>query len=177
MHRYFIKTPWLAKQLFNKYIWNLPRNERAVYLTFDDGPHPTITPWVLEQLKQYNARATFFCVGENVSQYPAVYQHILAEGHAVGNHTQHHPNGWHTATEAYLADVREGAQHIQSSLFRPPYGRIRKEQANGVKALLGSDSKIIMWDVLSCDFDPTFSKAQCLKNVLEHAETGSIIVF
>jgi peptidoglycan-N-acetylglucosamine deacetylase len=177
MHRYFIKTPWLAKKLFNQYIWNLPRNERAVYLTFDDGPHPTITPWVLEQLKQYNAHATFFCVGENVSQYPAVYQRILAEGHAVGNHTQHHPNGWHTATEAYLADVREGAQHIQSSLFRPPYGRIRKEQAKGVKALLGSNTKIIMWDVLSCDFDPTFSKAQCLKNVLKHAEAGSIIVF
>jgi peptidoglycan-N-acetylglucosamine deacetylase len=177
MHRYFIKTPWLAKQFFNQYIWNLPRNEHAVYLTFDDGPHPTITPWVLEQLKRYNAHATFFCVGENVSQYPAVYQRILAEGHAVGNHTQHHPNGWHTATETYLADVREAAQHIHSSLFRPPYGRIRKEQANGVKALLGADTKIIMWDVLSCDFDPTFSKAQCLKNVLTHAEAGSIIVF
>lgn len=177
MHRFFIKTPWLVKQLFNKYTWNFSRNEHVVYLTFDDGPHPTITPWVLEQLAQYNAQATFFCVGENVMHYPDVYQHLLAAGHAVGNHTQHHPNGWHTPAETYLADVKEAAGYIQSPLFRPPYGRIKKEQAAGVKTLLGAACKIIMWDVLSCDFDPSFSKEQCLKNVLDHVEPGSIIVF
>src|SRR5215203_118703 len=107
MHRYFIKTPWLVKRIFNNYIWNFSRNEPAVYLTFDDGPHPEITPWVLDQLKRYNAQATFFCVGENVAQYGNVYQRILAEGHAVGNHTQHHPNGWKTATETYITDVKE----------------------------------------------------------------------
>ena len=177
MHRFFIKTPWLIKQIFGNYIWNFSRKEAAVYLTFDDGPHPTITPWVLEQLKTYNALATFFCVGENVERYPKVYRRILAEGHAVGNHTQHHPNGWQIPTETYIADVRQAAGHIQSHLFRPPYGRIKKAQAQGVKTVLGADAKIIMWDVLSCDFDPAFSKEQCLTNVLQHMEAGSIIVF
>lgn len=177
MHRFFIKTPWLVKQLFKTYTWNLSRAEPAVYLTFDDGPHPVVTPWVLEQLKVYNARATFFCVGENVARHPDVYRRILAEGHAVGNHTQHHANGWETTTEAYINEVAEAAQYIQSKLFRPPYGRIKKEQAHGVKTVLGAGAKIIMWDVLSCDFDTSFSKAQCLKNVLNHAEAGSIIVF
>src|SRR6059058_889111 len=122
MHRFFIKTPWLVKQLFRQNTWNLPRTDHAVYLTFDDGPHPVITPWVLEQLKRYNAQATFFCVGENVVKYPDVYQRIQAEGHAVGNHSQHHPNGWESYTEVYLADVQEAATHITSHLFRPPYG-------------------------------------------------------
>lgn len=177
MHRFFIKTPGLVKQLFPGYNWNFSRKEQAVYLTFDDGPHPTITPWVLEQLKPYNAKATFFCVGENVERYPGVYERILAEGHAVGNHTQHHPNGWHMPTETYIADVQEAAGLIHTQLFRPPYGRIKKEQARRIKVLLGGAAKIIMWDVLSCDFDPAFSKEQCLKNVLENAEAGSIIVF
>src|SRR6476469_8688400 len=131
MHRFFIKTHWLVKRLFNNYTWSFPRTEAAVYLTFDDGPHPVVTPWVLAQLKQYNARATFFCVGENVAQYPDVYRQILAAGHAVGNHTQHHANGWKTETAAYLEDVKEAAQYISSSLFRPPYGRIKKAQAQG----------------------------------------------
>jgi len=177
MHRFFINTPWLIKKLFYRYIWNFSRREQAVYLTFDDGPHPTITPWVLEQLKTYQAQATFFCVGENVAQYSDVYQQILASGHAVGNHTQHHPNGWETDTEIYLNDVREAALSIKSPLFRPPYGRIKKAQAKGVRKILGAGTKIIMWEVLSCDFDPSFSKEQCLKNVLNHARAGSIIVF
>jgi peptidoglycan/xylan/chitin deacetylase (PgdA/CDA1 family) len=177
MHRFFIKTPWLVKQFYKSYIWNFSRNEHAVYLTFDDGPHPTITPWVLEQLKRHNARATFFCVGENVEKHSGVYQRILDEGHAVGNHTQHHPNGWHTASETYLADIKGAANFITSQLFRPPYGRIKKSQANGLKTVLGVQTKIIMWDVLSCDFDPLFSKEQCLKNVLSGMQAGSIIVF
>jgi peptidoglycan/xylan/chitin deacetylase (PgdA/CDA1 family) len=177
MHRFFIKTPWLVKKIFRGYTWNFSRRDHAVYLTFDDGPHPTITPWVLAQLKKYNARATFFCVGENVAQYNAVYRQVLAEGHAVGNHTQHHPNGWETPAETYLNDVKEAAQLIRSHLFRPPYGRIKKAQAQGVSRVLGAGTKIIMWDVLSCDFDPLFSKEQCLRNVLKHAKAGSIIVF
>lgn len=177
MHRFFIKTPWLAKQLFKEYIWNFSRAEHAVYLTFDDGPHPKVTSWVLEQLKQYNAHATFFCVGENVAQHPEVYHRICAEGHTVGNHTQHHPNGWEMATEPYLHDVAEAAHLIASKLFRPPYGRIRKAQAQGVKNLLGAGAQIIMWDVLSCDFDTAFTKEQCLRNVLRNSEGGSIIVF
>src|SRR5215217_8608130 len=105
MHRFFIKTPWLVKRFFKDYTWNFSRQDHAVYLTFDDGPHPVITPWVLEQLKKYNAYATFFCVGENVAQYGDIYRQILAEGHAVGNHTQHHPNGWEIPTAVYLNDV------------------------------------------------------------------------
>ena len=177
MHRFFIKTPWLVKRFFSHYTWNFSRNEPAVYLTFDDGPHPTITPWVLDQLKTYNARATFFCVGENVARYTDTYNRILAEGHAVGNHTHQHPNGWQTQTEAYIADVKKSADYIQSSLFRPPYGRIKKAQAAGVKKVLGAQTKIIMWDVLSCDFDPAFSKQQCLQNVVQNAGAGAIIVF
>lgn len=177
MHRFFIKTPWLVKQVYKNYVWNLSRTEQAVYLTFDDGPHPDVTPWVLDQLQKYGASATFFCVGENVEKHPDVFQHILSEGHAVGNHTQHHPNGWETSTEAYLTDVKEATASIQSHLFRPPYGRIKKAQAAGVKTILGADTKIIMWDVLSCDFDPLFTKEQCLKNVLTGVQAGSIIVF
>jgi len=177
MHRFFIKTPWLVKQLFHEYTWNFSRMEHAVYLTFDDGPHPVITSWVLDQLKIYQALATFFCVGENVAQHPEIYQRILAEGHATGNHSQHHPNGWKIPTDTYVADVKEATAFIQSPLFRPPYGRIKKAQAKGVKALLGPATKIIMWDVLSCDFDPSFSKEHCLKNVLDYVRAGSIIVF
>ena len=167
----------MVTRFFKKYIWNLSRRKHAVYLTFDDGPHPVITPWVLAQLKAYNAKATFFCVGENVATYTDVYRRIIEEGHAVGNHTQHHLNGWKTAAESYLADVEEARRFIRSPLFRPPYGRIKKVQADGVKKLLGPQTKIIMWDVLSCDFDISFSKEQCLKNVLQHARAGSIIVF
>lgn len=177
MHRFFIKTPWLVKQLFHNYVWNFSRSEHAVYLTFDDGPHPAVTPWVLDTLKTYGAQATFFCVGENVARHPDIYRRILAEGHAVGNHTQHHPNGWHTPTETYINDVKEAASFIHSHLFRPPYGKIKKAQVQGVKKVLGAGAKIIMWDVLSCDFDPGFSKARCLENVLKHARAGSVIVF
>lgn len=177
MHRFFIKTPWLVRQFYKNYVWRVASKEQAVYLTFDDGPHPAITPWALAQLQKYRAKATFFCVGENVEKHPDVFQRILSEGHAVGNHTQHHPNGWETPTETYLDDVKQAAASIPSHLFRPPYGRIKKAQANGVKTVLGAAAKIIMWDVLSCDFDPLFSKEQCLKNVLTGVQAGSIIVF
>lgn len=177
MHRYFIKTHRLVKLLFRSYTWNFSRREHAVYLTFDDGPTPGITPWVLEQLRQFNAKATFFCVGEQVAKFPALYQQVMAEGHTVGNHSHTHPNGWHMQVAAYVADVAQAAAIIHSPLFRPPYGRIKKAQAQGVKKLLGARAKIIMWDVLSCDFDPQFSKEHCLQNVITNVEAGSIIVF
>jgi peptidoglycan/xylan/chitin deacetylase (PgdA/CDA1 family) len=156
----------------------MPANEHAVYLTFDDGPHPQITPWVLEQLKKYNALATFFCIGKNVLLYPEVYERIQAEGHSVGNHTQHHVNGWKVSTETYLDDVRAAAQIIKSRLFRPPYGRIKKAQAAQIKnALQQEDAKIVMWDVLSADFDAALSPEQCVELVLKNATAGSVIVF
>ena len=178
MHRLFLKIPWWIRLLFPSYLWRVPAAENVVYLTFDDGPHPDITPWVLEQLKQYNAKATFFCIGKNVLAYPETYQCILAEGHAVGNHTFSHPNGWHTATDAYVDDTKKAAAIIDSSLFRPPYGRIKKNQARKLPGATGKKNvKVVMWDVLSADFDASITPEQCAGNVLKRAERGSIIVF
>ncbi|MGZ5189992.1 MAG: polysaccharide deacetylase family protein [Flavisolibacter sp.] len=178
MHRYFIKTPWFVKLFFPSYIWNLPADENAVYLTFDDGPHPTVTPWVLEQLKLFDAQATFFCIGKNVEEHKDVYKMILDAGHATGNHTYTHMNGWKTENEKYLNDVAAGAKLVKTNLFRPPYGRIRSKQADQISSVSSiPDSKIIMWDVLSADFDTSFSPQQCLFNVISNVTSGSIIVF
>jgi peptidoglycan/xylan/chitin deacetylase (PgdA/CDA1 family) len=178
LHRYFIKTPWIVKKWFSSYVWNMPRNEKTIYLTFDDGPHPEITAFVLDELKQYNAKASFFCLGNNVALYPQIYERMINEGHAVGNHTYNHPNGWEISTEEYLNDIIKASKYIQSNLFRPPYGRIKKEQAKKVKeAMKNENVKIIMWDVLSADFDTEFSPQQCLDNVLKNCRNGSIVVF
>lgn len=178
MHKYFIKIPWMVKRIFSSYVWSLPSEENIVYLTFDDGPHPIITPWVLDQLKEFDAKATFFCIGNNVEKYPDVYQKILDEEHAIGNHTYHHLNGWKTDDNKYIDDVVAAAQHIKSNLFRPPYGRIRNSQAKRIPAAMRrEDVSIIMWDVLSADFDASFSPEQCLNNVIENVSAGSIIVF
>jgi len=178
MHKYLIKTPWLLRALFPNYVWHIPSKEKVVYLTFDDGPHLQVTPWVLDQLKRYDALATFFFIGDNVQNHPELYKKILAEGHATGNHTQHHLNGWKTSTDDYLNDVKQAAQLIDSNLFRPPYGRIKMKQARGIsKAIQSSKPKIIMWDVLSADFDTAISKEECLSNVMDHVRPGSVIVF
>jgi peptidoglycan/xylan/chitin deacetylase (PgdA/CDA1 family) len=177
MHKYFIKTPWILKQLFPHYLWNMPRDEKIIYLTFDDGPHPTITTFVLDLLKEYNATATFFCIGNNVKNYPDVYQRILNEGHAVGNHTQNHLNGWRTPTAKYLDDVAQASEVIQSNLFRPPYGKIRGPQVRYLYNAMKQLPRIIMWDVLSADFDVTVAPDQCLKYVVQHTTSGSIVVF
>jgi len=178
MHKYFIKTPWVVKKFFPDYVWSLPGGEKNVYLTFDDGPHPTITPWVLDQLKQYNAEASFFCIGNNVEKFPDIYKEVLKHNHAVGNHTHHHLNGWKTGDEKYLNDISRASKIIRSNLFRPPYGRIKNKQAKQIAHAMQIDTaKIIMWDVLSADFDSSFSPKQCLNNVLENFSVGSIVVF
>lgn len=178
MHRYFIKTPWLARKFFPDYIWQLPTTEKTVYLSFDDGPHPVITPWVLDLLQQYNAKASFFCIGDNVNKYPSVYQRIIDEGHAVGNHTYHHLNGWKTETSVYVDNIKQAAQLIHSNLFRPPYGRIRSAQAKQIAvAMKTPNARVIMWDVLSGDFDQSYSGQQCFMNVVQNLAAGSIIVF
>jgi peptidoglycan-N-acetylglucosamine deacetylase len=178
MHRYFIKISWFIRWLFPAYVWRISSDEKAVYLTFDDGPDPVVTPWVLQELKKYDAPATFFCVGEMVQQHPQVYRQLLTENHAVGNHTYHHFNGWNTDHETYISDVVKAAAFIDSNLFRPPYGRIRSAQAKAIPGALGkSDAQIIMWDVLSADFDPAFTPEQCLANVIDNVSAGSIIVF
>src|SRR5439155_11548253 len=122
--KYFVKTPWWLKKIYSSYIWSISTKEKNLYLTFDDGPHPEITPFVLKELKKHGALATFFCIGKNVLAYPDVYKQILDEGHGVGNHTQNHLNGWKTENDVYLKDIAEAANYIDSNLFRPPYGKI-----------------------------------------------------
>jgi peptidoglycan/xylan/chitin deacetylase (PgdA/CDA1 family) len=178
LHRYFIKTPWWTKKVFPSYIWDLPPDGKSVYLTFDDGPDPEVTQWVLDQLKMHHALATFFCVGENVEKFPDVYQKILDSGHTTGNHSYSHFNGWQTDVETYINDVAAATKLIRSNLFRPPYGRIKSSQAKRIPdALETMDAKIIMWDVLSADFDPAFTPENCLHNVLKNVRPGSIVVF
>jgi len=154
----------------------MPDKEKAIYLTFDDGPHETITPAVLKLLAQHNAKATFFCIGNNVLKNPAVYRQIISEGHAVGNHTNDHLNGWKTKDGLYINNIKEAARHISGKLFRPPYGRITKFQA-GVLQKAAVPFNIIMWSVLSGDFDVQLSPQKCVKNVLRNTKAGSIIVF
>ena len=176
--KYFVKTPWWVKKFYPSYYWEIKTSEKILFLSFDDGPHPQATPFVLDQLRKYNARASFFCVGKNVDANPGIYQRILEEGHSVGNHTYHHVNGWKTADAEYLHDINRAAAKIDSTLFRPPYGRIRTFQAKNVAAAMKKpDAKIIMWDVLSGDFDESITGERCLQNVILNAKRGSIVVF
>lgn len=175
---YFVKTPWWLKRIYSSYLWSINTKVKELYLTFDDGPHPEITPFVLKLLKQYNALGTFFCIGKNVVAYPDIYKQILDEGHAVGNHTYNHLNGWVTKDDVYMKNVAEAANYINSNLFRPCYGRITSFQARNLKAAMkGRQPKIIMWDVLSGDFDTSITPQHCLSNVILKSTPGSIIVF
>ncbi len=176
--RYFVKTPWWLKKIYRHRLWQVATKENIIYLTFDDGPHPVVTPFVLDELKKYQAKATFFCIGKNVADYPVLYNRIIDEGHKVGNHTQQHLNGWKTNNETYLSDVALAAGYIQSNLFRPPYGRLKSIQAKHIRdAMKNKLAKIVMWDVLSGDFDESLSGEQCLQNVINHSSSGSIVVF
>lgn len=177
---YFIKAPWWLKKLYPSFVWKIPTKEKVLYLSFDDGPHETATPYVLDELKKYGAKATFFCIGKNVVSLPALYKRILDEGHKTGNHTYNHLNGWKTDDTTYINNVIQAAALIKSNLFRPPYGRIKKFQRKLLMRKEGTTQplfKIIMWDVLSGDFDVKLSPQKCLGNVLKNAEPGSIIVF
>lgn len=175
---YRVKTPGiLSKVLYRNLTWNIQAdNQPAVYITFDDGPHPIATPFALEQLKKHNAKATFFCIGKNVVEHPHIYNRLLEEGHCVGNHTHNHLNGWHTKKSKYISDVNIAEQHITSNLFRPPYGRITRGQI-GALTQKAQPYKIVMWDVLSGDFDTTIDGQKCADNVLNNIEPGSIVVF
>ncbi|MFM1794748.1 MAG: hypothetical protein RL642_1133 [Bacteroidota bacterium] len=164
---------WIAF-FYPSLVWRKSTLEKTLYLTFDDGPHPRITPLVLDMLRKYNAKATFFCIGDRVQRYPGIVQNILDDGHAIGNHTQHHLNGWSTPTDTYVHNVEQAAQLIPSKLFRPPYGRIRRSQIN---QLVEKGFKIIMWSVLSADYDPKLNKEKCASRVLNHIDNGNIFLF
>ncbi len=203
-----IKTPGIVKKLFPNYIWNISKIEKVIYLTFDDGPTPNITRWTLNILKQYDAKATFFCIGNNIEKHPDIFKDIVSAGHAIGNHTQNHIKGWRHSTKNYLKEVKKTNSIIKSQitesnsenlcsknkfsrkqtkltnntstnilatyLFRPPYGQIKPAQG---RALIANGYKIIMWDILSFDWDINVQPKDCLRNVLLKTKPGSILVF
>lgn len=201
-----IKTPLVAKKMFPNYVWDIPSGDKILYLTFDDGPTPEITNWVLNTLKSFNAKATFFCIGKNIETHPDIFIDIINDGHAIGNHTYNHIKGWKTSTEDYVENVLKAEQimssefrvqslefqkttdseiNIQQStisnqqstinnLFRPPYGQITPKQG---KDLIKLGYKIIMWDVISFDWDKSVSMETCLNNVTTKSTNGSIVVF
>jgi peptidoglycan/xylan/chitin deacetylase (PgdA/CDA1 family) len=168
------KTPGFVKTLFPNLVWNINTTAKELFLTFDDGPTPQVTEWVLDILKTYNAKATFFCIGSNVEKYPNIFNRIVEEGHVVGNHTYQHLNAWQHNAEDYMADVDLASKHIHSKLFRPPYGKLKITHG---KHLLSLNYKIIMWDVLSFDWDAMVAPKKCSQNVIEKAKPGSIVVF
>jgi peptidoglycan/xylan/chitin deacetylase (PgdA/CDA1 family) len=168
-----VRPPTYLRFFYPGVVWNKPTNEKILYLTFDDGPTPEVTSSVLDHLSLHNAKATFFCIGENVKKHPTLYNRIKAEGHAIGNHTNTHPNSWKVKYDFYLEDVEEARKVIDSNLFRPPYGKLTPRTLFALR----NKYQIIMWDVISCDFDERVSAEQVEKNVLENATNGSIIVF
>jgi peptidoglycan/xylan/chitin deacetylase (PgdA/CDA1 family) len=201
-----VKTPLVVKKMFPNYVWDIPTKDKILYLTFDDGPTPVITNWVLNTLKSFDAKATFFCIGKNIETHPDIFKNILNEGHAIGNHTHNHIKGWKTSAEDYLTNVLkaeevmsaefkiqslkvrkttdsetdiqqstiENQQSTINNLFRPPYGQITLKQG---KELMKLGYKIIMWDVISFDWDKAISEETCLNNVIRKSTNGSIIVF
>ncbi len=167
------RLPNLVRKLYGTYIWKQPDNN-SVYITFDDGPHPTITPYILELLNSYNAKATFFCVGNNVAKYAEVAQLITNNGHSIGNHTMNHTNGWKSSVKKYIREVLLADRWIKSKLFRPPYGRIKKQQANYLKK---KGFTIIMWSLLTKDYDQSLSPENCWEGFAHKIKAGDIIVF
>ena len=168
-------SPFWLKAFFPGFIWHIPTQEKKIFLTFDDGPIPDITESVLETLDQYGAKATFFCIGNNVQKHPEIFQKLLDKDHAVGNHTFNHMNGWKTEDAVYLENIKQcdAELNLPTKLFRPPYGRIKKSQSHVVK----KERQIIMWDVLSGDFSKEIRQEVCLRKSIQHARPGSIVLF
>ncbi len=184
MNFYWVKTSAIVKKIFSNLTWYIPNSEKKVYLTFDDGPTPELTEWILDVLKKNEIKATFFCVGENLAKYPDLAKKIIQNGHIIANHTYNHLNGWMFSNKKYFENIKLcddilnkdilGENQNQPKLFRPPYGKIKLSQ---VRILRKMGYKIIMWDVLSADFLQEITKEECLKNVTKNTTSGSIIVF
>ena len=178
-----VKTPKIIKRLYSNYIWDKKTknsSQKTLYLTFDDGPIPEVTPWVLQTLENFNAQASFFCIGDNIVKHPEIFDLLIMSDHTIGNHTFNHLNGWKTDNEDYLTNIAKTEKLLTQKLgqnqlfFRPPYGKIKKRQAN---ILIEKNYQIVMYDVIAYDWDSTIDKNKCLDNVLYYAEDGSIIVF
>jgi peptidoglycan/xylan/chitin deacetylase (PgdA/CDA1 family) len=181
------KTNFLMRALYPNFLWRIPTEKKEIFLTFDDGPIPEITEFVLEELEKYKAKATFFCIGGNIEKYPEIFQKVVNQQHTIGNHTFNHLRGWDSEDEYYVdnfrkceeliferclkSGVRNGA--IENRKFRPPFGRIKRSQA---KEILKSH-EIVMWDVLTGDYDQSISKERVLSKALQHTEKGSIVLF
>ncbi|AWI27196.1 polysaccharide deacetylase family protein [Flavobacterium pallidum] len=180
MHFYWVKTNRFIKKFFSRYVWDIPNSGKTVYLTFDDGPTPKVTEWVLDVLNEHQIKATFFCIGNNISNNPAIFKRILNEGHSVGNHTYNHLKGWNTEDNTYLENF-DLCQNVMAEnnapdlkLFRPPYGRIKSAQATEILKL---GYKIIMWDILTVDYDKKVTPEKCIENATKKTTSGSIIIF
>lgn len=166
-------TPEIIKPLARHLCFDIPNNTNAIYLTFDDGPHPEITPWVLEQLKKFEAKATFFLIGENVLKHPSLVNQIIQDGHAIGNHTMNHISGWKTSNGNYYQQVTDCNRVVKSSLFRPPFGQITHSQSIHLK----NTFKLVIWSDLSADFDTKKTSDDCVKYATQKVKSGSIVVF
>ncbi len=173
------RTPFILPLLYPKLLWRMPADKKDLYLTFDDGPIPQVTEFVLKELSKQNIKATFFCIGDNIRKHPEIFKRVVNEGHAIGNHTYNHLKGWQTQVNAYLKNIQEcdsaitvNCQLSTVNYFRPPYGRITPKQIKSIK-----DKRIVMWDVLTRDYDAALSAENCLKGSLKAVRNGSIIVF
>lgn len=174
-----MRSSTFLQHLFPHRVWSISTEKKEMFLTFDDGPIPEVTPWVLDTLKTHKAKATFFCIGDNIKKHPELFQQIIDEGHSIGNHTFNHLNGWKTSSKTYLENVEACKQEIElysaaTHLFRPPYGKCTSTQA---KALKRDAQQIIMWDILSKDYKSSLSKEACFHRIERSVRSGSIIVF
>lgn len=168
-----IQVPDVLRPLLGKLTWRRDSSSKVIYITFDDGPVPEVTPLVLDLLDKHNIKATFFCVGDNVRKHPEVYAEVLRRGHKTGNHTFNHIKGFSFSEEEYVANVEKAAEYIDSELFRPPYGRIKRSQLKRLQ----SKYEIIMWDLITYDYDRKLSKESILRNIKHYSRNGSVIVF
>ena len=168
-----VRLPRCIISLFKEAVWRFDESERIVYLTFDDGPIPEVTPWVLDLLRKEKIKATFFCVGENVMRYPEVYQQILKDGHSVGNHTYNHWQGIKKGNRDYFQNIEKAGDYIDSDLFRPPHGWLKPSQYHFLKKKF----RIIMWDLISCDYDARIKPERVFKNITDFVRPGSVITF
>ena len=169
----FLKTPNIIQWLFPKILWKQKNTNKTIYLTFDDGPIPIVTEFVLDELEKYNAKATFFCIGDNIQKYPSIFELVKQKGHSIGNHTFNHLNGWKNTNEIYFSNVEKCQQFTQTNLFRPPYGKMRYTQYKK----LSNDYQIVFWNILSYDFDKNLNQEKAFKKLVRHTKSGSILVF